>query len=67
MEKEGLIRGLSKLRELGVAVDTLVTDRHPSVAKWMRLEQPDIEHRYDVWHIAKGTFSIPYLTNQNIT
>ena len=54
MEKEGLARGLAKLHEMGVEVENLVTDRHAQVAKWMREEHPDINHRYDVWHIAKG-------------
>ncbi|XP_041474440.1 uncharacterized protein LOC121423188 isoform X2 [Lytechinus variegatus] len=54
MEKEGLRRGLAKLEELNVRVDTLVTDRHAQVAKWLRENYPEITHKYDVWHIAKG-------------
>eukprot|EP00057_Strongylocentrotus_purpuratus_P012939 XP_011667413.1 PREDICTED: uncharacterized protein LOC105439756 [Strongylocentrotus purpuratus] len=54
MEKEGLVRGLTSLQEKGVEIESLVTDRHASVAKWMRENQPDIKHQYDVWHIAKG-------------
>lgn len=54
MEKEGLARGLTKLAEMGVEVGSLITDRHTQVAKWMRENHPGIDHRYDVWHIAKG-------------
>ncbi|XP_063963626.1 uncharacterized protein LOC129268390 [Lytechinus pictus] len=54
MEKEGLARGLAKLYGMGVEVGTLITDRHASVAKWLRETYPEIDHRYDVWHIAKG-------------
>lgn len=54
MEKEGLVRGIASLQEKGVEIESLVTDRHASVAKWMRENQPDIKHQYDVWHIAKG-------------
>ncbi|KAJ8250976.1 hypothetical protein GJAV_G00215770 [Gymnothorax javanicus] len=53
MEKEGLSRGLSNLYEKGVQVETLITDRHSQVAKWLRENFPDINHRYNVWHIVK--------------
>lgn len=54
MEKEGLSRSLTNLTELGVKVQAIITDRHAQVAKWLRENYPDVEHRYDVWHIAKG-------------
>ena len=55
MEKEGLSKGLEFLYGEGIRVETLVTDRHLQVAKWLRLTYPAIDHRYDVWHIAKGS------------
>ncbi|XP_071498945.1 uncharacterized protein [Diadema antillarum] len=54
MEKEGLARALASLQDKQMKVDTLVTDRHTQVAKWMRETYPEIQHKYDVWHIAKG-------------
>eukprot|EP00057_Strongylocentrotus_purpuratus_P024708 XP_011679182.1 PREDICTED: uncharacterized protein LOC105445380 [Strongylocentrotus purpuratus] len=54
MEKEGLSRGMANLYEHGLEVGTLITDRHPQVAKWVRDTYPNVDHRYDVWHIAKG-------------
>ncbi|XP_041464943.1 uncharacterized protein LOC121415701 [Lytechinus variegatus] len=54
MEKEGLSRGLANLYSKGLVVGTLITDRHAQVAKWIRENYPEIDHRYDVWHIAKG-------------
>ena len=36
MELEGLIRGLAFLEQHAVAIEYLVTDRHPSVRKYMR-------------------------------
>jgi solute carrier family 8 (sodium/calcium exchanger) len=55
MEKEGLSRGLNFLEEKELTVKLLVTDRHKQIAAWMRSDWPDINHRYDVWHLAKCT------------
>ncbi len=38
----------------GIVVDTMITDRHRQIAKFLREECPEIRHLYDVWHIAKG-------------
>ncbi|XP_071818894.1 uncharacterized protein [Apostichopus japonicus] len=53
MELEALKRGLQFFEENQVEVASLVTDRHRSVAKYLREEQ-DLTHYYDVWHVAKG-------------
>ncbi|XP_063066590.1 uncharacterized protein LOC134458292 [Engraulis encrasicolus] len=52
MEKEGLTRGLQLLESKGVAVDYIVTDRHPQIQKFLRDRK--ITHYYDVWHLEKG-------------
>lgn len=36
-----------------VKVATMVTDRDPSVAKFLRENYPLVKHLYDAWHIAK--------------
>ena len=54
MEKEGLRRSLAMLEEGGVSVSCLVTDRHPQIQKFMTDNHSDVEHFYDVWHVAKG-------------
>ncbi|KAH7953716.1 hypothetical protein HPB49_011610 [Dermacentor silvarum] len=54
MEKEGLIRGLKFLREQGMTVSSLTTDRHSGIKKHMRLQCPEIIHYFDVWHVGKG-------------
>ena len=36
MEKEGLKRSLELLESKGVAVDYIVTDRHPQIQKFLR-------------------------------
>ncbi len=53
MEKEGLVRAVKFLKKKKFKVDTLVTDRHKQIAKWLRENQKSIDHRYDIWHLAK--------------
>ena len=54
MEKEGLIRSIQFLEDNGLSIDTIITDRHPQVQKYLRENKPSITHYYDIWHIAKG-------------
>lgn len=54
MEKEGLARSLKLLKDRGLSVDTMITDRHPQIQKYIREKMPSITHYYDVWHTAKG-------------
>ena len=55
MEKEGLIKAVSKLEDEDLEIGMLVTDRHTGVAKWVRDNLPNTKHKFDVWHVAKGT------------
>ncbi|XP_077091362.1 uncharacterized protein LOC143742389 [Siphateles boraxobius] len=54
MEKEGLIRSLDFLEKSAVKVASIVTDRHSQIQKFLRIVRYDIEHFYEVWHVAKG-------------
>ena len=54
MEKEGLCQTLKFLGDNSLDVGMLISDRLEQINKFMRLQYPDIEHRYDVWHVAKG-------------
>ena len=54
MELEALKRNLRYLEENNVHLQKLVTDRHVQVSTYMANEQPEVEHCYDVWHVAKG-------------
>lgn len=54
MELEGLKRSLEYLTSRDVSVYRLVTDRHAQVAKWLRENYSEIDHRYDVWHVGKS-------------
>ena len=55
MELEGLVRALNFLTDNQVQIGTIITDRHKQINKYLREKHPSIEHRYDVWHISKGT------------
>ena len=54
MEKEGLVRAVDFLRKEELEIGLLVTDRHRQIAKWVRESLPLTDHRYDIWHLAKG-------------
>lgn len=54
MEKEGLHRCMEYVRNEGLAIDVLVTDRHKQINKWLRECPPNVKHYYDVWYVAKG-------------
>lgn len=54
-EIEGLKRTISHMDAEDLVIDTLITDRHRQIAKYLREECAEIEHLYDIWHIAKGT------------
>ncbi len=59
MEKEGLVRTVDFIQNNGLAIGTLVTDRHPQI-QWKKLVRENLRqtvHYYDVWHVAKGTTS----------
>jgi hypothetical protein len=53
MEKEGLVRAIDRVYDEGLKISTLITDRHSQISKWIRETHPEIDHRYDVWHVAK--------------
>lgn len=55
MEKEGLKRSLALLEARGVKLESIVTDRHPQIQKFLR--ETNIMHYYDVWHMEKGIIS----------
>lgn len=63
MELESLKRQLTYLENANITVRKLVTDRHTQVSAYMANEKPEIDHAYDVWHVAKGIIlGTKYLT-----
>ena len=58
MEKQGLIQCLNTAATSGLHVNTIVTDRHPQIMKYIREEMPSTEHKFDVWHVVKSTRAV---------
>ena len=56
MEVEGLARCFSTLENNGVEVESLTTDRHRGIQKFLRENKPFVKHFYDVWHMAKSLY-----------
>ena len=56
MELEGLKRCVDKLRSNNISFGTIVTDRHVQIKKFMRTTYPEINHYFDVFHIAKSMY-----------
>lgn len=54
MEKEGLKRCLDHLDSNGLAVEYIITGRHPKIQKFLR--ECNIVQFYDVWHFEKGDY-----------
>ena len=53
-ELEAMKRFLAFLQRKGLIVDSMITDRHKSVAKHLRVHHPTVEHFFDTRHVAKG-------------
>ena len=56
MEKQGLIKVLEKLNTCNVAIESLTTDRHSQIRKYLR-ENLNLRHQFDIWHAAKSVRS----------
>ena len=60
MEKGGFVRGMGVLAEYDLPVETLVTDRHKPLSKWIRENLPEVSDQFDVWHIAKSKLHVAF-------
>jgi len=63
MEFLGHQRAFAVLFTTGMIIKSFISDRHTSIAKWMRedcpktcqeLGKPLVQHFFDLWHIAKS-------------
>ena len=54
MELEGAKRSFNFLKSMGLSVATFISDRHRGIAKWIRQNQPQTSHYFDIWHVARS-------------
>ena len=54
MELEGAKRSFSFLGSSGVVISKFVYNRHKGIAKWLRLQHPDVTQLYDIWHVIRS-------------
>ena len=52
-EKVGFTKALKEVKQKGICINQLTTDRHTRIWKYMRKEESKITHQSDVWHFAK--------------
>ena len=57
MEKEGLHRVMEFLKSELLTIDTIVTDRHRQINKWLRDNHSEVKHFYDIWHVRSCSLS----------
>ena len=54
MEKETFRHCIDGLRDTGLKVSMVATDRHTGIAALCRTVYPEINHQFDVWHVCKN-------------
>ena len=54
MEKVGLIKVLDDVKEKDKTINQLTTDRHMQIRKYMRENEENVDHQFDVWHFSKS-------------
>ena len=54
MELDAAQKSFAYLKQEGLRVDIFVSDRHKSIAKWIRTSEKDTQHFNDIWHVNKG-------------
>ena len=45
---------MSYLLKQGITLDSLITDRHSSIAKYIREQFTKVTHYFDLWHLRKS-------------
>jgi hypothetical protein len=56
MEVEGFRRCMEYLLDKGFQIVVLGTYRHVQIRSLMKKQYPEIEHQFDVWHLANSVY-----------
>ena len=54
MEPVGAQRAFKFIKDNNLNISIFVSDRHRTIAKWIRECEPQTTHFYDLWHVCKG-------------
>ena len=54
MELLGAQRCFDRLHKEGINLSTFVSDRHAGIAKWVKTNETNTRHYFDIWHVAKA-------------
>ena len=54
MEKPSFTKALNEVKQKEICVNQLTTDRHTGMQKYMREEELEITHQFNVWHFVKN-------------
>lgn len=54
MELKGAQDSFAFLKAAGLKIHVFISDRHRSIAKWIREHEPATRHFFDIWHVAKS-------------
>ena len=55
MEKHGFIKVLKEVKQKGIPIKQLTTDRHSGIWSYMREEETEIIHQFAVWSFGNNT------------
>ena len=54
MEKAGLIKVQTEVKQKNLKVHQLTTERHLQIKKYLREQEEGIDHQFDVWNFSKS-------------
>ena len=55
MEVMGLKNTIAQLQKEDFEIESITTDRHAGIMKWLRENLKDVRCFNDIWHSGKGT------------
>ena len=54
MELKGTQDSFAFLKAAGLVIAVFISNRHHSITKWIREQEPATSHFFDIWHVAKS-------------
>ena len=54
MELFGAKKSFHFLKSSGLQISSFISDRHKSIAKWIRISEPQTSHYHNFWHVSKS-------------